>query len=130
MGYTVNGGGSFRVQEGRDGEALAALKAHAAQVAEADGHYPWANDDVLAGAATVAEWWAEVLGGIAPDDDGTIHVESSDSWAEEYDQAAQAMGPYVEAGGSCEWEGEDGTLWRWYFTGTECAEQMGMVVYR
>ncbi len=32
------------------------------------------------------------------------------------------IAPYVESGSFVEMEGEDGSLWRWYFDGTSCQE--------
>lgn len=40
-----------------------------------------------------------------------------------------ALGSFIEKGGSIQCQGEDGALWRWYFTGTECVEQAGTIVY-
>ena len=39
------------------------------------------------------------------------------------------IAPFVEAGSFIEMSGEDGTLWRWYFDGKQCEEQLGHVVF-
>jgi hypothetical protein len=41
----------------------------------------------------------------------------------------ESIAPFVEAGSFIEMSGEDGTLWRWYFDGKQCEEQLGHVVF-
>lgn len=44
-------------------------------------------------------------------------------------QLFDAIAPFVVAGSFIEMSGEDGTLWRWYFDGEQCEEQLGHVVF-
>ncbi len=61
--------------------------------------------------------------------DGEYGIECLGNSLRDDRQLFDAIAPFVEAGSFIEMSGEDGTLWRWYFDGKQCEEQLGHVVF-
>jgi hypothetical protein len=125
MGYTVCGEGTLTVKEGQDAAGLAALKAWA----EGVDHVGYAHDPSLQAATSIREFFAELLHVYDADDDRSFSVSSDDSWSEDFDAAAHVVAPFIEAGCTAEWQGEEGEHWRWRFDGTQCHEEFARLVY-
>lgn len=126
MGYTVCGSGQLTVKEGAEPEALAALKLWA----EGVDHVGYCHDPALAGATSVREFFGEMFHVYdAGESDRTFGLDHGDSWSQDYDAAAAVVGPYIEAGCTAEWQGEEGEHWRWRFDGEKCHEEYARLVY-
>tara|TARA_Y100000310_G_scaffold334383_1_gene414044 strand:+ start:824 stop:1306 length:483 start_codon:yes stop_codon:yes gene_type:complete len=63
-------------------------------------------------------------------DYSTVHISffSSSKWGDE-EKLWSALAPFIEEGATIECRGEDGTLWRYLFTGGEMVEQSGKIVW-
>lgn len=118
MGYKVEGGGVIRVRD-----EAAALKAFRSVECES-----WIDRKALDRATTLAEAFASIFQ-VDEYEPGEFAIWHDDSWSVEYDEIAVAIGPYCETVEDVEWRGEDGILWRWHFTGTECRIQYRRIVY-
>lgn len=113
MGYTVHGTATFTLKPGGAPAAIAALKAWGN---EQPGQIPWGSNERLQEANTLAECWAAIGFEVGDNNDPATGCEiyHGDSWAQEYDDAASALAPFVIADESpSEWEGEEGETWQW-----------------
>lgn len=102
------------------------------------GHFAWGDERAMEQALDAgdligffAEWrYSARL--ITSDADDSVRLEveyfEGDKLGDD-EYLWAALGPFIEKGGQIQCQGEDGALWRWYFTGTECVEQSGRVVY-
>ena len=61
--------------------------------------------------------------------DGDYRIECLGNGLGDDHRLFEAIAPFVVAGSFIEMSGEDGTIWRWYFDGKQCEEQLGRVVY-
>ncbi len=112
-------------------DALAAIKASAkkrAQNADA-GHEHRSFAETLSKLETFEEaleaWGWQLM----DSGDGTCWLECLGDALGDDRLLFDAIAPFVGAGSFIEMSGEDGTLWRWYFDGKQCEEQLGHVVF-
>jgi hypothetical protein len=121
----------FRMKPNSDADALAAIKASAKRKArtEAASHEDQCFAEKLSGLETLGHaleaWGWQLL----DNGDGTVWLECLGQKLRDDRLLFEAIGPFVEAGSFIEMSGEDGTLWRWYFDGKQCVEQLGHVVF-
>ena len=124
-------GQRFTLKPNRKADSLAAIKASAKKRARsADAtheHRSFAEAmsklETLEEALVAWGWQLMHVG------DGTSWIECLGDVLRDDRLLFNAISPFVEAGSFIEMSGEDGTLWRWYFDGKQCEEQLGHVVF-
>ena len=94
------------------------------------GHFAFVDTPTLFSARTVEEQLKEWRWDPEFDNQGNI-VELNFSCERLGDDKLlfDTLAPFVEAGSFINMTGEEGDVWRWYFTGAECLEQDGTVQY-
>ena len=80
----------------------------------------------LAKALFAVSWDVEV----DPEFGDIIGIQFAGEKAHEDFKLFKALAPFAKAGSFIAMEGEDGGLWRWWFTGRVVQEQYGRVVYK
>lgn len=80
-----------------------------------DKWFSWMNDYPLANAPSVPSV-LEALGfDVNVDGHGGVEIIGYDSKIGDEGVFIQTLAPYIESGSSIEWEGEDGSCYRWHF---------------
>lgn len=132
---------SFFIAKEDKPAALAAIKALASKThlgggaSYVDGKvvsraFSWVNTEEFVNAKTLTEAIEAWGWGINEDKKGNVievYFDRDKSGDEDY--LFEAIGPYVKEGSFIQMSGEDGAVWRWYFTGKECINQSAVMDY-
>lgn len=92
-----------------------------------DKWYAWTSTKALLNAETLEEYLGEFLESAALDED-TLYFEYNSKMGNE-DVLFEALAPFIVAGSHIDWQGEDGSLWRYKFDGTTMKAVDGFVYY-
>ena len=125
MGYHIElRESSFIIEKDNFDAALAAVKAIPA------GHYSWVADSFREAEtlkASLDEWRYEAYFDKPSGDIVDLFFTGEKSGDEEV--LFKALAPYVKAGSYLLFYGEDGAIWRWFFTGKRVIEQYADVTF-
>ncbi len=125
MGYCMTQtDGSFRMKREKQDAAFKAVKEQMGGKA-----YHWQEANWMKGVRDIQAVFDAWL--YQPEtDDETGDIVALEFCAEKLGDELElfkVIAPFVEAGSFLEMRGEDGTMWRWNFNGTECKEQYARV---
>lgn len=93
--------------------------------------YAWVTTEDFVNADDVSEaisaWGWEPQTDEVTGDITTMYFVAEKKGDDEY--LLDALAPYVEPGSFIQMQGEDGSIWRWFFDGQQCIEQGGEVTF-
>lgn len=124
--YMDHRGGEFYIDHANAQLALEALKKWGERIWPKDA---WGEDPV-ARASNLADALVELFWEADMDKDSNItDITFNGEKIGEEAQWMNEIAPYVKKGSMIEMQGEDGSLWCWYFNGESCCEYQGCVIY-
>jgi len=133
MGYCMNQQeATFTIKPSNLAGALASIKALAGgeTIKDASGrHYSWVSTEDFVKAETLSEAMNAWRWHVTCDEE-TGEVENILFEGEKLGDDPKlfnAIAPFVEPGSYIEMQGEDGSLWRWFFDGKTCKEKQAIV---
>lgn len=143
MGYCMDQrDNKFFIKADKKADALAAIKKLAETVQENGGggvlergggwkrHYSWVNTKDFVEAETLADALNEWRWEIEENNDGDVNgIQFVGEKLGDDNFLFDAIAPFVQKGSFIEMQGEDGTMWRWSFTGKTCKEQDPTIIW-
>lgn len=137
MSYRVHARANFLFKEGQEEAALAAIKGLKGKETSRDSHGPYfrcVDDNFLKAEtleAALAKWrweWRAPHGyRLEEGEEGSWYFTGES--AGDDNLLFTTLAPFIEAGGSIEWRGEDGKKWRYLFDGAAMKIQKGKTVW-
>ena len=129
MGYYIEQRSDmeFKIKKEFIAGCLKALK----EMAERDNNFSWVQNVVVRGADTITQAFHEWRWNVQFNEAGDISALyfEGEKLGDE-DSLFQTIAPFVEAGSYIEISGEEGSIWRYCFDGTDCTESYPEIIWK